>query len=67
MDPIKAKRILAEIKDLMLQTDWHVTDKEVLIQSNASEVSTFLTNIVADYESFLSHKIKNIMENITFE
>ena len=67
MDPVKAKRILAEIKDLMLQTDWHVTDKEILSKANASEVSTFLTNIVADYESFLAQKIKNIMENITFE
>lgn len=54
MDPVKAKRILEEIKDIMQSTDWHVTDKELLNKANASEVTTFLTNICADYENFLA-------------
>ena len=67
MDAVTCGRILDEVREIMIVTDWHLFDKTVAEKAGTSEIGLHLQNIVENYESFLSVKLQNTIDTIDDE
>lgn len=61
IDVAVCKKVLSSMKDLMVESDWHIINKEVVEKMHPRDVQLHLTAVVNDYERASKKKMDSIM------
>ena len=67
MDYDHCKKILADMKELQVETNWFSINKEIVNAQSSADVTKTLNIIVTEYEVYLKHKIESLMQQTLHE
>lgn len=57
MDVTTCKRVLTQISEIMLESNWHLIEKDVANKQDSQDIRRQLEMIVFEYETGLKEKL----------